>query len=288
MQIFNERDSERSTSLKENKEVYFVCKYKDKIENKILLDSKAEYVQSKTDSNLVDFYFEGNVGILQNLNYVYLFPSGLTYIPDFNYLPNLKRLYIEGSKIEKFNDCEINLKGLLIRDSLIGNFVEGCKECDEYGNKNKDKQNAEKIIIKSIKLKQLNLEFNNIHEIPFFDIPNLEFLFLSGNHIPNVGKEFKNLKKLKLLDLRDNPIEILDCIDLPDSLEEICIGGIHIFKYFKNIDHLKNLKHVLIGQGLNQNREDYNIPKHVSFYDDFEMNEIFDCYSGYYMKPRCV
>lgn len=282
------------SEIKENKEVYFVSKYEDNTEERILLNLKTGLVESKSDRNLVGFYFEGNIEMLQNLDTLYLYYNGLKYLPDFNNLTNLKHLFIMKSKIEKFSDGKNKSEGLPIQNSSIENFIEGSGE--ELDNKNNDKIKADEIIIKSETLEELYIEYNNLHDIPFFDTPNLECLFLKNSHISNVGEKLKLLKKLKVLDIQDSSIEVLDCINLPDSLEEIYIGGYQIFKHFKNIEHLKNLKTVLIGTGnfSKKTKRDYNIPEHVGFDFDYCMsycdsrdssdsgNKFYDFGSWYY------
>jgi len=227
---------------------------KDNIESLILSDYDS--VLNNEDNNEIKYIIPKTIKF-NNLVYLDLYYCCVdTYynLPDFNQIPNLKKLDISGIKIKSIEKLKeyVNLEELICSDMKLDKYYKYI--INEFPNLSKLKN------LKNLTLSYSN--FNNINIYNIVNIVNLEYLNLSNctnYNLPNISK-LKNLKilhimnneKMILPDLSNTKIEILNLrnskikkiINLQNyiHLKQLILNNTFIFELPYNIGNLINLE----------------------------------------------
>lgn len=161
--------------------------------------------------------------------------------------PSLQFLYLMNNRIKKVENLEtcVNLKELVLRQNAIS-VIEGLdtlvnvEEVDLYMNQitlvPSDAFAHNKRMLK------LDLSFNqlrSISEFPSSNFPVLEELYLIGNKIKNMDPIA--IPSLKLLELGDNRIRVMENLDHLPSLESLWLGR-NKLEQIQNLESLVKLK----------------------------------------------
>lgn len=92
------------------------------------------------------------------------------------------------------------------------------------------------------RIKKLDIAVNNISRIENLErCCTLEELYLGGNRIKTV-EGLESLAMLKVLDLQNNGLEIVDCEMIPKSIEILLLGENRKLEAIRNIEMLKSLR----------------------------------------------
>ncbi|XP_043474464.1 toll-like receptor 13 [Leptopilina heterotoma] len=92
-------------------------------------------------------------------------------------------------------------------------------------SENKIQQLSDRVFRKTPALESLNLNNNQLSEIPnLYTLSNLKKLYVNNNQITNVNKKsFTNLGNLEILSLSSNNIKTIDAIDTFDNLSSLIV-----------------------------------------------------------------
>ncbi|CAD27018.1 putative leucine repeat-rich protein [Encephalitozoon cuniculi GB-M1] len=92
------------------------------------------------------------------------------------------------------------------------------------------------------RIKKLDMAVNDICKIENLEkCTTLEELYLGSNQIGAV-EGLEEMRSLKILDLQNNKLELVDCSMIPSSVEVLLLGENRSLEVVENIELLKNLK----------------------------------------------
>ncbi|SBT33748.1 leucine-rich repeat protein (LRR8) [Plasmodium ovale wallikeri] len=230
--------------------------YTSIINEKMLIEGIAKYgdvdQECVTHGNITDVFIRAKCLSLENRN--------ILVIQNMNIFKNLEELCLDNNHIEELENLD-ELEKLRIL-SVSNNKIKKIKNLD-----------------KLINLRELNLHNNNINKIENLNKNiKLKILILSKNNIKN--KEciiyLKCLKKLKILNLTDNPICYLQNSNCNYNVEKEILCQLKNVTYFNNklLNNLYKEKEYIFCNVDNNIMNSIEIKKNSIFCNSFYNNEM--------------
>ncbi|ADM12176.1 uncharacterized protein Eint_090470 [Encephalitozoon intestinalis ATCC 50506] len=156
----------------------------------------------------------------ESVEYLDLSDNRIKVISDLENVPNLKVLDLSYNLITEISIPRMGLSELY----LISNDISTIHGLDLPC------------------IKKLDMAVNDICQIENLEnCATLEELYLGSNRIRTV-EGLSELKDLKVLDLQNNELEVVDCSAVPCNVEVLLLGENRNLQMIENLESLKNLR----------------------------------------------